>query len=90
VIAVWVRCLKPSANSLKNVNAKGIALAKAKGNVYRGRVPSLTPDKAALLQDRVKAGEPKAKLAREFGISRASLYNYVSNARRKIPVRPDA
>jgi DNA-binding phage protein len=31
---------------------------------------------------RVAAGESKAKLAREFGISRASLYNYMSEATR--------
>jgi len=55
-----------------------IALAKAKGDVYRGRVPSLTTEKAAALRGRAAAGEPKAKLAREIGISRASLYNYVS------------
>lgn len=63
---------------IKERQREGIALAKAKGNVYRGRVPSLTPEKAALLRDRVAAGEPKANLAREFGISRASLYNYVA------------
>jgi DNA invertase Pin-like site-specific DNA recombinase len=65
---------------IKERQREGIALAKAKGDVYRGRVPSLTPERAALLRSRVAAGEPKAKLAREFGISRASLYNYMSEA----------
>lgn len=63
---------------IKERQREGIALAKAKGNVYRGRVPSLTAEKAKLLRERGTAGEPKAKLAREFGISRASVYNYLS------------
>lgn len=65
---------------IKERQREGIALAKAKGNVYRGRVPSLTAERAALLRRRVAGDEPKAKLAREFGISRASLYNYMSDA----------
>jgi DNA invertase Pin-like site-specific DNA recombinase len=65
---------------IKERQREGIAVAKAKGNVYRGRVPSLTAEKAAILKGRAAAGEPKAKLAREFGISRASLYNYISSA----------
>jgi DNA invertase Pin-like site-specific DNA recombinase len=65
---------------IKERQREGIAVAKARGNVYRGRVPSLTVEKAAILRGRAAAGEPKAKLAREFGISRASLYNYISSA----------
>ena len=61
---------------IKERQREGIAIAKAKGDVYRGRVPSLTPDTADALRSRIAAGEPKAKLAREFGISRATLYNY--------------
>jgi DNA invertase Pin-like site-specific DNA recombinase len=68
---------------IKERQREGIALAKARGNVYRGRVPSLTSEKAALLRSRVAGGEPKAKLAREFGISRASVYNYMSQAARR-------
>jgi DNA invertase Pin-like site-specific DNA recombinase len=65
---------------IKERQREGIAIAKAKGDVYRGRVPSLTAEKASLLRQRVAAGEPKAKLAREFGISRASLYNYMASS----------
>lgn len=60
---------------------EGIAVAKAKGDVYRGRVPSLTEERARALLARLEAGEAKAKLAREFGISRASVYNYRSGLR---------
>lgn len=55
---------------------EGIALAKQRG-AYRGRKKALSPDRAAELLQRVKAGEQKAKLAREFGISRKTLYQYL-------------
>ncbi|UWZ85284.1 recombinase family protein [Occallatibacter riparius] len=54
---------------------EGIAIAKKKG-VYKGRKPSLTPDRAQELRARVAAGETRAALAREFGISRETLYQY--------------
>jgi DNA invertase Pin-like site-specific DNA recombinase len=55
---------------------EGIALAKQRG-AYRGRKKSLTPDQVAELRRRVAAGEKKAQLAREFGISRETLYQYL-------------
>ena len=55
---------------------EGIALAKQRG-AYRGRKKALSPERAAELPQRVKAGEQKAKLAREFGISRETLYQYL-------------
>jgi DNA invertase Pin-like site-specific DNA recombinase len=54
---------------------EGIAIAKRAG-VYRGRKPSLTPERAEELRSRVAAGEKRAALAREFGISRETLYTY--------------
>lgn len=57
---------------------EGIAIAKAKGDVYKGRKPSLSDEKAAELKRRASEGENKAALAREFGISRATLYSYIS------------
>lgn len=56
---------------------EGIALAK-KAGVYKGRKPSLTGDRVAELRTRVQAGEKKAALAREFGISRETLYAYLA------------
>jgi DNA invertase Pin-like site-specific DNA recombinase len=58
---------------------EGIALAKARG-AYKGRKRSLSPDKIATLLDRIKTGERKAPLAREFGISRETLYQYLRPA----------
>jgi DNA invertase Pin-like site-specific DNA recombinase len=55
---------------------EGIAAAKRRG-VYKGRKPKLTPELVVDLRARAAAGEPKAALAREFGISRETLYQYL-------------
>ena len=55
---------------------EGIALAKLRG-AYKGRKKALTEKRAHELRQRVAAGEQKAKLAREFGISRETLYQYL-------------
>lgn len=55
---------------------EGIALAK-KAGVYRGRKSSLAAEQADNLRKRVGTGEKKAALAREFGISRETLYAYL-------------
>lgn len=61
---------------LRERQREGIALAKQRG-VYRGRKKSLTPDQVERLLQRVQSGEAKAGLAREFGISRETLYQYL-------------
>lgn len=55
---------------------EGISLAKQRG-VYRGRKKALSESRIEELRRRVEAREPKAALAREFGISRATLYEYL-------------
>lgn len=55
---------------------EGIALAKQRG-AYRGRRKSLAADQVAELRRRVTAGEAKAQLARDFGISRETLCQYL-------------
>lgn len=62
---------------------EGIAIAKTKG-IYKGRKPSLSPERATELCKRANAGENKAKLAREFGISRAALYVYLNAAQKPV------
>jgi DNA invertase Pin-like site-specific DNA recombinase len=61
---------------IKERQREGIALAK-KAGVYKGRKPSLTPEQVKTLRERVKAGEQRSALAREFKISRETLYQYV-------------
>jgi DNA invertase Pin-like site-specific DNA recombinase len=58
---------------------EGIALAKQRG-VYRGRKKSLSPERIAELRQRVASGETKVQVARDFGISRETLYNYLAKA----------
>ena len=65
---------------IKIAQAEGIAMAKKRPGAYPGRKPSLTPVQAEQLRCRAQAGEPKAKLAREFGISRETVYSYLRNA----------
>ncbi|MNR65760.1 DNA-invertase hin [compost metagenome] len=55
---------------------EGIALAKQRG-AYRGRKRALSNAQAAELRRRAETRESKAALAREFGISRATLYEYL-------------
>ena len=55
---------------------EGIALAKKRG-VYKGRTKSLSPERAGELARRAAAGESRAKLAREFGVSRGTVYRYI-------------
>ena len=56
---------------------EGIAIAKAAGK-YKGRKAALTDEQADELRARRAAGESVAALAREYGISRQSVYNYTA------------
>lgn len=56
---------------------EGIAAAK-KAGVYKGRKPALTAERIVALRKRMKEkGAKKAAVAREFGISRQTLYEYL-------------
>ena len=55
---------------------EGITLAKQHG-AYRGRKKSLLPQQVLQLRQRANAGEKKSELAREFGISRETVYQYL-------------
>ena len=57
---------------------EGIAVAKAAG-AYKGRKPSLTQDKIEEMKRRALAGEKKTVLAKEFGVSRETIYSYLAN-----------
>jgi DNA invertase Pin-like site-specific DNA recombinase len=61
---------------IKERQREGIALAKRRG-AYRGRKKSLSPQEVAELRQRVAAGISKAQVAREAGISRQTLYQYL-------------
>jgi len=63
---------------------EGIALAKRRG-AYRGRRRALTAEQAHDICQRAHAGESKAKLAREYGISRETLYQYLKQNSATVP-----
>lgn len=58
---------------------EGIALAKQRG-IYRGRKRSLSAVEIAEVRRRIAAGDKKAQVARDFGISRETLYQYLRAA----------
>lgn len=55
---------------------EGIELAKQRG-AYKGRKKSLTVEQIDSLKKQSSAGKKKAQIAREFGISRETLYQYL-------------
>lgn len=61
---------------IKERQREGIELAKKRG-AYKGRKKALNKEQVALLVSRVEAGEKKAAIARDLGISRETLYQYL-------------
>jgi len=55
---------------------EGIALAKQRG-AYRGRKKSLSEPQIVELKRRIADGEQKTAVAREYGVSRETLYQYL-------------
>jgi DNA invertase Pin-like site-specific DNA recombinase len=65
---------------------EGIRIAQAKGT-YRGRKAALSVARAEELRKRAAAGEVKASLAKEFGITRQTLYAYLAPPKKKEAIR---
>ncbi len=63
---------------IKERQREGIALAKQRG-AYRGRKKSLSANQTSELKRRIGAGESKAQVARDFGISRETVYQYLKS-----------
>lgn len=61
---------------IRERQAEGIAKAKKDGK-YLGGKPKLTEEQVLAMLARVQAGEPKATIARDLGISRETLYQYL-------------
>lgn len=62
---------------IRERQAEGIAEAKKRG-VYKGRTKALTPEQIAEARERVAGGVPKARVARDAGVSRQTLYDALS------------
>lgn len=61
---------------LKELQREGIEIAKRKGK-YRGRKRALDETRIKDLKARANAGEIRTNLAKEYGISRETLYSYL-------------
>lgn len=57
---------------------EGIALAKRNG-IYKGRVKVLKPEQVEEVRRRFNAGENRSDLARDFGITRQTMYRYAAS-----------
>ena len=57
---------------------EAIAVARAEGK-YKGRRPTLSQTRVSEIRRRASADEKKAALAREFGVSRETLYCCLRN-----------
>ena len=64
---------------IKERQREGIAMAKQRG-AFKGRKKSLSQAEVAEIRQRIEAGMSKAQVAREFGISRETLYKYLKEA----------
>ena len=58
---------------------EGVQIAKGEGK-YKGRKPSLTPERAQELVRRALSGEKKTSLAKEYGVSRETVYTYLGSS----------
>lgn len=61
---------------LRERQREGIAMAKQRG-AYRGRKRSLNVEQIGEVKRRIAAGEQKARVARDMGISRETVYQYL-------------
>lgn len=61
---------------LRERQREGIALARQRG-AYRGRKKSLSEEQIADLRRRIAAGDYKAQIARDLGVSRETIYQYL-------------
>ncbi|SHG13228.1 Site-specific DNA recombinase [Jatrophihabitans endophyticus] len=65
-------------NIIMERQAEGIAKAKLAGK-YAGRKPSLTSDQVSNARERIALGVPKAAVARDLGVCRATLYRALAD-----------
>ena len=61
---------------IKERQMEGINLSKKKGK-YKGRKPILSSDQVREIKEREANGDKKSHIAREYGISRETLYQYL-------------
>jgi DNA invertase Pin-like site-specific DNA recombinase len=75
-------CVKPGPfqferQIIRQRQLEGILKAKQAGK-YRGRQSTMAATQVKAIRERATAGENKSALAREFGITRQTVYNILS------------
>lgn len=60
---------------------EGIELAKKKG-IYKGRKPSLSQEQIIQIREKVTLGVPKTMIAKEFNVSRQTIYDYLDTPKK--------
>lgn len=63
---------------IKERQKEGISLARQRG-VYKGRKPALSLQQVSQLKELVRKGVSKTRAARDFGITRETVYQYLKN-----------
>ncbi|MFV0452734.1 MAG: recombinase family protein [Propioniciclava sp.] len=66
-------------NLIRQRQAEGIRLARAAGK-YKGRAKVLSDDQVTWAVERFAAGVPKARVARDLGVDRSTLYRAMRDA----------
>jgi DNA invertase Pin-like site-specific DNA recombinase len=56
---------------------EGIAIARAAGKFSKERAKKLKPDDVKAVREQAESGIPKAQIAKAYGISRETLYQYL-------------
>jgi DNA invertase Pin-like site-specific DNA recombinase len=80
MLSVMGACAEFERSLFRERQKEGIALAKQRG-AYKRRKKTLTPERAAELAQRAGNGVPKVVLARDSGISRETVYQYLRHAK---------
>ena len=78
MLAVMGATAEFERDMIRERQREGIAAAKKAGK-HLGRVAILKPAQVKELRKRIAAGDDKAEIAQAFGISRASVYNYMAS-----------
>jgi DNA invertase Pin-like site-specific DNA recombinase len=77
MLAVMGATAEFERDMIRERQREGIAKAKQAGK-YRGRQSTMSAPQVQAIRDRAAAGEKKAALAREFGVTRQTIYNVIA------------
>ncbi len=72
MITIFAAFAELERESIRERQLEGIAIAKAAGKYEKA--PKLRPDQVAAARAQIADGVPKAKVARDLGVSRQTLY----------------